>query len=190
MTWLFKIDQVNSWAYLDNFLSSDECQTIISIGKNKNTTQALISKQNVEDISIRKNKVSWLDEEDSLNWLYPKMTDAIIALNNQFFGFDLYGFTEKMQFTEYSELNDFYDQHIDSMYASKIRKLSIVIQLSDHETYEGSELEIYTGSKPDIMKKSQGTLIAFPSYTLHKVTPLTKGKRYSLVAWIGGPNFK
>ena len=44
--------------------------------------------------------------------------------------------------------------------------------------------------KWEAMTKKQGTLIAFPSYTLHEVTPLISGTRYSLVAWLGGPTFK
>jgi PKHD-type hydroxylase len=189
MTWLFKLDEVNPWAYADKFLTPEECQKIIDIGNNKNKIEAKIGNKNDANISYRKNHIAWLDEND-IDWLYPKMTDAINYLNNNYFNFDLYGFTENLQFTEYNELNDFYDKHTDSMFKGKIRKLSIVIQLSDPETYEGSNLEIYLASDPVVIQKTQGSLIAFPSYILHKVTPLTKGKRYSLVAWISGPNFK
>ena len=49
---------------------------------------------------------------------------------------------------------------------------------------------MYFSDTPNVAMKEQGTLTAFPSYVLHEVTPLTKGTRYSLVAWIGGKDFK
>ena len=70
------------------------------------------------------------------------------------------------------------------------RKLSISIQLSDPAGYSGSELEISVNGVPIIAPRDQGTLIAFPSFVLHKVTPLLVGKRYSLVAWVHGPKWK
>ena len=72
----------------------------------------------------------------------------------------------------------------------KDRKLSFSIQLSDPSMYEGSELKIYNGNDPIIAKKELGTMNFFSSYMLHEVTPIEKGKRYSLVGWINGPKFK
>jgi PKHD-type hydroxylase len=68
------------------------------------------------------------------------------------------------------------------------RKLSLVCQLSDPSEYEGGELQINTGEifTPE---KQKGTVILFPSYLLHRVTPVTKGTRRSLVLWIEGPAF-
>jgi PKHD-type hydroxylase len=76
------------------------------------------------------------------------------------------------------------------MFNGTVRKLSFVIQLSDPKDYKGGELQIHLSDTPEVMKKEQGTLIAFPSYILHEVTPITKGKRYSLVGWITGKPFK
>jgi PKHD-type hydroxylase len=169
--------------------TKDECEQIIQIGNNKNKEVALIGGGKFSS-DIRKNKISWLEPNEELSWIYRRMTDVITNLNNNFFQFDLYGFTEKLQFTEYNAPGDKYSQHIDKSFNSPIRKLSIVVQLTDDCMYEGCDLKLHLSSKPDIMKKNQGTLIAFPSYILHEVTPITKGTRYSLVSWIGGPNFK
>jgi PKHD-type hydroxylase len=68
--------------------------------------------------------------------------------------------------------------------------LSVSIQLTDPSEYEGGDLYLYDEDKGMLMNKSQGTLILFPSFVLHEVTPITKGERNSLVAWITGPNFK
>ena len=70
------------------------------------------------------------------------------------------------------------------------RKLSVVVQLSDPEEYEGGELKLHTSYDPIIIKKERGMIVSFPSYTLHEVAPVTKGERYSLVAWVHGPAFR
>jgi PKHD-type hydroxylase len=76
------------------------------------------------------------------------------------------------------------------MYNGTVRKLSFVLQLSDPKDYKGGELQIHLGEEPTVMKKEQGALFAFPSPTLHEVTAITKGRRYSLVGWITGKPFK
>ena len=71
-----------------------------------------------------------------------------------------------------------------------VRKLSISIQLTNPEDYEGGELYLYNDDKGNLMDKTQGTLIIFPSYVLHEVMPVTKGERNSLVTWVTGKQFK
>ena len=71
-----------------------------------------------------------------------------------------------------------------------IRQLSISIQLTDENNYEGGNLELLQSDKADKMEKTQGKLIMFPSFVQHRVTPVTKGERNSLVIWVTGNNFK
>ena len=71
-----------------------------------------------------------------------------------------------------------------------IRKLSFSLQLSDPEDYNGGDLVIYNGNKPVKTKRQRGYMLVFPSFSVHEVTKLTKGTRYSLVGWIAGENFK
>ena len=70
------------------------------------------------------------------------------------------------------------------------RKLSLVVQLSDPFEYEGGNLQIKTGQEEQNVRKQRGLIVAFPSYVLHQVTPVTTGSRQSLVAWVSGPAFK
>ena len=111
-------------------------------------------------------------------------------MNKRFFGFDLYGFTEGLQFTNYQAPTGRYDSHVDRAFDTSIRKLSITIQLSNPKDYEGGNLELINSNKPTICEKEQGKLYAFPSFVLHRVTPIIKGERNSLVGWITGKNFK
>jgi PKHD-type hydroxylase len=115
-------------------------------------------------------------------------------LNGQFFQFDLYGFNEDMQYTVYDgEQQGHYTWHLDDSGKNTQRgprKLSLVIQLSDPSDYEGGELQLQTGPDPTIVDKAKGLVAAFPSYTLHRATPVTKGIRKTLVVWITGPAFR
>jgi PKHD-type hydroxylase len=70
------------------------------------------------------------------------------------------------------------------------RKLSMVLQLSDPSEYDGGDLEFYVQSEPIKAEKKKGIVYVFPSWVLHRVTPVTRGTRRSLVMWIAGPKFK
>ena len=99
---------------------------------------------------------------------------------------------QSLQFTSYDAKDKgFYQKHIDMMYkGTGTRKLSLTVQLSDGADYEGGDLLLHYKNDPDVGFRNQGTATFFPSWMLHEVTPVTKGKRYSLVAWIQGPRFK
>ena len=105
--------------------------------------------------------------------------------------FDIVGFGEGLQVGTYiSDNNGHYDWHIDCDSSTSFRKISMSIQLSDPNDYEGGELQLFTKKTITTLPKDKGTIIFFPSFLLHRVTPVTKGKRISLVAWITGPQFK
>jgi PKHD-type hydroxylase len=187
--WAFNLDQLENWAYMDKLFSSEECAKIIEIGEKKVLSKASISNNEGLD-GIRNSKVSWLYSIDDMDWAYRRVTDAVMSLNNQYFKFDLFGFIEGFQFTRYDAPSDFYGMHIDKALNGVVRKLSLTIQLSDPQYYEGGELALQFSKEPDIMPKEQGKMIVFPSYVLHEVKPVTQGTRYSLVAWISGTPFK
>ena len=175
---------------LPNFLTKEECEIIIDYANKKNKNIAGVG-NNYIDKKTRKNKIVWFGEKDgSLSWLYKKIASFVFDENTKHYKFDLYGLTEDLQFTIYDTIDDHYKWHYDSG-GAQVRKLSLSIQLSDPKDYEGCELEFIeseNGNK-DLLKP-QGTIILFPSYLAHRVTSLTSGTRYSLVSWIGGPNFK
>lgn len=146
-----------------------------------------------EDLTrIRRSKVSWLNNSPDMAWVFEKLAHAVSSLNAQFFGFDLVGFGEPLQLTNYDQSDHgMYGWHQD--YGSKnapSRKLSLVLQLTDPAQYEGGNLQIMTNGEPQTMRKQRGLIVAFPAYTVHQVTPVTQGSRQSLVAWITGPSFK
>jgi PKHD-type hydroxylase len=186
-SWNFKLDKVNLYAYWNDAFTKEECEKIIQIAKDK----GLIKGKTMGESDVRKSKVSWLYSCDDMEWVFRRVTDIILNLNERFFGFDIFGLNEGFQFTNYKapgQINteNMLIEHIDFV----VRKLSVSIQLTDPKEYEGGELYLYDDDKGTLMDKKQGTLILFPSYVLHEVMPVTKGERNSLVTWVTGNQFK
>lgn len=190
-SWPFNVDYVNNWAFAENVFSKQECKIIKNLGKNKFETATVVSGKDGLKVTkkMRESQVHFIYPSLETDWLYRKMTDLITSVNKDYFKFNLSGLNEGFQLTLYKK-NSFYVKHLDKNFNNKVRKLSLTIQLDDPKTYEGGDLLLHTQNKPEIMDKKQGTCIFFPSYILHEVKPVTKGKRYSLVCWVTGPNFK
>ena len=180
-------------AISDNFLTKEECEKVINyINKNKNLKKEGVTFAGKTRPNYRKSLIRWIDDKDGeeLSWLIEKFHAAFFEVNSNHYKFDLYGLTEPIQFTEYSTLKDKYDYHTDSTLGSQVRKLSATVQLSDENSYKGCNVEIKLENKNQILNRKQGSITIFPSYMLHRVTPLLEGTRYSLVTWAGGPRFK
>lgn len=194
--WPFIMDTTEYWAYWDNVFTPEECQQIIALGNSKIAEEASFIKNTSEGQeqlkadNIRDSNIVWLYAADNMSWAFSRLTDIITSINSQYFNFDLFGFVEGFQFTRYDAPAGNYGKHIDKVFGGPIRKLSITIQLSDPDDYEGGDLLLHYGVDPITAPREQAKLVAFPSYMLHEVTPVTKGTRYSLVAWITGAPFK
>lgn len=146
-----------------------------------------------EDLAkIRRSNVSWINNTPDTKWVFDKLAHVVSALNSQYYRFDLTGFGEALQLTNYDQSEQgMYGWHTDYGGGRNIsRKLSLVLQLADPSQYEGGNLQVITGMEPVNVRKQRGLIVAFPSYVLHQVTPVTQGNRQSLVAWISGPAFK
>jgi len=186
--WSLQRDYVERWAYADMVFTPEECQRIIGIANNYSLYKGTTFGGNSD--GIRNSNITFLHPSEDMFWVYERLTAVVNDLNNRFFKFDLFGFTESLQFTEYVSPAGKYGKHVDKAYNSVIRKLSVVIQLSEPSAYEGGDFEYYDSDKAEVLSRKQGTLLAFPSYSLHQVTPVTKGVRHSLVGWVSGTPFK
>ena len=192
-------DQTNYYWFQFGF-NYAEIKKMEKIIKNFPYQEALVETGNGEDISdkldtsIRKSKIKWLHPEaDTTEWIYERLMDMSLDANWQQWGFDLHHIRDSIQYTEYRENEGGeYKWHQDvGAYPLNYRKVSIVVQLSDDSEYEGGELQIMRDSKdPVTLPKQKGSVILFPSYMLHRVTPVTKGVRKSLVLWVGGSTFR
>jgi len=140
--------------------------------------------------NVRRSQVDWLGNTDETQWVFEKLAHVASRLNADNYRFELTGFGERLQLTNYDQSeNGMYGWHQD--YGGNVsRKLSMAVQLTDPSQYEGGNLQILTTDEAVNVRKQRGIIAVFPSYVLHQVTPVTQGSRQSLVAWVSGPAFK
>jgi len=140
---------------------------------------------------FRRSHVAWVPRSPMYQDLYDHIWNLGQAFNSRYYGFELTTFDSQMQVARYDASREGgYDWHIDFGPGAQLRKLSLSIQLSKPNAYEGGDLEFDVGLGPKSASRSCGLAIAFPSFIRHRVTPVTKGVRYSLVAWLSGPRFR
>jgi predicted 2-oxoglutarate/Fe(II)-dependent dioxygenase YbiX len=143
------------------------------------------------DAEVRRSHIAFLRNAPRYQWLYERVWDAAVECNQRFFGVDIHGIEGNIQLARYDS-NDrgFYDWHTDFGRVVPLRKISISIQLSASADYDGGDLELLFDRQPYRADRDRGTLIAFPGFVAHRVTPVTRGTRWSLVAWIVGPRWR
>jgi PKHD-type hydroxylase len=186
--WSLNANKLETFVTIEKAFSASECQDLVDRYKDKTGVATLDVEKRI-DHKYRDSNVYWVIPEEDES-LFRKLTDLVNYSNNEFFGFDLLGFSEGVQFTQYTQPGGFYTKHVDCLHKGSIRKLSLTVQLTDPNEYEGGDLLLHFKTDPVTAPRSQGTVTVFPSYLLHEVTPVTKGLRHSLVAWITGPQFK
>jgi PKHD-type hydroxylase len=208
----------NHYFCFQNALSPRFCDELIKYGTSQQEQQALtggeivkikesssLSEEDLKDLKKKRDSnVVWLEDR----WIYKEIQPYIHKANRDAgWNFD-WDWSESCQFTKY-KLNQFYDWHCDSWEGpytnpqnkdtyGKIRKLSVTCSLSAPEDYEGGELEFdFRNMDPDksTIKKCKeilprGSIVVFPSHVWHRVKPVTKGTRYSLVIWNLGYPFR
>jgi len=140
-------------------------------------------------VDIRRSRVAWVNNQSVRNMLY----EFVDIANTNAFHVHVYKKAD-IQYTEYlSSEQGHYGLHHDIDWNSNNnfdRKLSVTVQLSDSTEYEGGDFTFSEVESPNQTSKDKGTVLVFPSYLQHKVTPVTKGERKSLVAWFEGPQWK
>ena len=183
--------QIEPWVWWEGAFTEQELNWLQDKAKRaENNAQVGGGGSGVVDSNIRRSQVSWLNNSPDTKWVFDKLADVVSKMNAQHFRFDLTGFGETLQLTNYDQSeNGMYGWHQD--YGGGIsRKLSMAVQLTDPAEYEGGNLQVMTAANPQNIRKQRGLIAIFPSYVLHQVTPVTQGSRQSLVAWVSGPAFK
>jgi PKHD-type hydroxylase len=183
--------KIESFAWWENAFTPAQLDWLQNKAKEA-CEPAQIGGENGElDNKVRRSELNWLYKDAECAWVFERLAHVASSLNADYFGFDLTGFGEALQLTNYHEARQgTYVWHQDCGSSGVARKLSMVLQLSDPDEYEGGELQILTKKEPTSIQKKRGLITVFPSWTLHQVTPVVKGTRQTLVAWISGPSFK
>lgn len=143
------------------------------------------------DGAVRSSRVTWVNFEQANVWLYQRVAEAVAGVNAEHYRFDLTGIGEPIQLARYeSGEKGHYDWHQDYGVTQVSRKLSVTVQLTDPESYDGGDLQIMTSSKVAQPGRERGLAIVFPAYQVHRVSTVERGARHSLVAWVSGPAFR
>jgi len=172
----------------------EQCREIIASGRAQRPLVAGIGMDNPKktgtDTSKRVTTISWIPFKE-MSHMYEELDTFIQKANKNHFGFEDIRITENAQFTEYPQ-GGFYDWHMDCdvtmAHEPPIRKISMTLLLNDPSEFEGGDLQLMGPEKTIPLK--QGHAICFASFLNHRVRPVTKGMRQSLVVWFGGSPFK
>ena len=178
------------FVYYEDLFLPHEINQILGLWQENDTFQAELSGGEVHKDDLRKSSVMGIDNEPQNSWLYQKLASIAVSANNEKYWFDLLGFHEELQLARYVE-GDFFEWHLDfGPGEPSSRKLSMSIQLSDPDEYEGGDLQFMVNQNIITAPRKKGTIIVFPSFIIHRVTPITKGTRQSIVGWVTGPPFR
>ena len=172
-----------------------QCEMIIAAGRAEPKQNAGVgNKEGIKggkvDTKTRTSHISWIPFKKMID-MYKDIERTMKTTNGNHFGFDGMQITELAQYTEYPE-GGFYEWHVDNdvnfEHEPPVRKISMTCLLSPESEFEGGDLEL--GKPGNVAKLKQGHAIFFASFINHRVTPVIKGNRKSLVMWFGGPPFK
>ena len=193
----------SEWAYYDSLIPAEECQAIIDDALQQNPTSGTVGIEDSEvNASIRHGEVIFLQRRDPAFVHVFQMIDYFVAeANDEWFGVDYNREgARSLQFSVYrgdtEKGGHYYHAHQDTSLVSgdrpTQRKLSVTVQLSDPDDYEGGDfLMHYVSAHPpaDVIRR-RGTVLVFPSLVVHEVSTVTSGTRYSLVGWYPGPGWR
>lgn len=174
---------------------NDYCDTLElhkgKIGLDENSESSI-------NTNTRNSNICFFNPTQENSWIFHRFNGVIEQLNDQFYGFDLQGY-DHIQYGIYDESEQqHYNWHMDTFLGSNphkdlMRKLSITFLLNEPNVdFEGGEFEINTGNHetPTVTETKKNRAICFPSWMIHRVKPVTKGIRKSLVIWVTGPKFR
>ena len=172
----------------------DQCNQIIASGRAQKPQEAKVGMNKpgggAADTKKRVTKISWIPFKE-MGHMYQDLNEFIQKANENHFGFGDIQITENAQFTEYPE-GGFYNWHMDCdvnmEHEPPVRKISMTVLLNNPAEFEGGHLELMAPGKFANLK--QGHAICFASFLNHRVNPVTRGMRQSLVVWFGGKAFR
>ena len=207
----------NYFYYWQSAIPPRICDMIVRYGKEQKKIMAITGglgrDRDLNKAPLTKNEIKYLKKKRDSNivwfndrWIYKEIHPYVHQANVKAGWNFIWDYSESCQFTIYKK-GQYYDWHCDSWdkpYAEgftkgKIRKLSVTVSLTDPKEYKGGELEFdFKQQDPDKPREirtckeilPKGSIIVFPSFVWHRVKPVTKGVRHSLVVWNLGYPFQ
>jgi PKHD-type hydroxylase len=177
---------------VDGIFSNAELDQINAMAMKLPGKPVAVGRDQAVNPEVNRSTVRWLEPNRETERLYQGILNAISILNSQVYQFDIHGIDEPLYHVTYPASNQgHYAWHVDqALRNAPARKLSITFQMTDPGEYEGGDLEFNARGEIEKAPRGRGKLVLFPSYLLHRVTPVTRGSRSALVTWIVGPKFR
>lgn len=183
-----------TWVQYDDVITKAQCKQLIEAGKTNGLYDAKINDEGTDkpdyyDPDVRNCQLAKIPFQQLL-WMEDLLSEALSEINFSNYNFDLVGFSD-LQMIEYNK-GTYFKRHLDNFLGEMEyqRKITFIIQLTDPDEYVGGDLVVYTHEDEEIMTRKQGSLIVFPSYTMHEVREVLSGTRHSIIGWVLGPDFK
>ena len=205
-----------TWCYWTNAFSKEELKkvtdlmdsvdlergTTVGTREDANANNKVIHTQEPNE-KVRVSDVKFWNYDNGqgdADFIFYRLNSVIENINNQFYNFDINGY-ESFQYTVYhGHEKGKYDFHQDTIMGKNLppdmhecRKLSVTFLLNEPGVdFEGGEFQINTGEEKNAesVQMKKGDIIVFPSFLIHRVSPVTKGTRKSIVVWVVGPKFR
>ena len=145
-----------------------------------------------DSYSTNNRDIAYINPQPYSKWLYDLLFPLALEANEKVFHFDIDIVTDSIHYVIYPEDGGHLDWHMDvGAHGVNKRKLAMTVQLSDSSDYEGGDFQIWMGGKDYMtVPREKGDVIVFPSFCMHRVTPITRGERRCLVFWTGGRPFR
>jgi PKHD-type hydroxylase len=182
---------VNNQSHPHFAFTPEECDAVISFANEDYADPGSIgvgSKGSVNK-EIRNVNLYRIPLTDNTKWIFDKVSRVVSFANADYFKYEIMGITHELQLLHYESGSEpgHYNWHMDvGPMTSATRKISVSIQLTDPNAYEGGELTVNSNGQELMADDSQGTLNLFPSYCMHRVAPMKEGERWALVIWVHG----
>jgi PKHD-type hydroxylase len=178
--------------FTDEMISHLENMVYSNYTFSKGRTGVLELGNDTDSYETNNRDIAYIKPADHSKWLYDLLFPIALEANKQFYHFDIDIVTDPIHYVIYPEDGGHLDWHMDvGGFGVNRRKLAMTVQLSDPNDYEGGDLQIWGGGKEPIsIKRNKGDVTVFPTFLLHRVTPITRGQRKILVFWTGGRQFR
>ena len=191
------------WAYYESLLSAAECRAIVDCASRRSPETGTVGLGKAEvNKGIRHGEVIFLSRSDpEFHQVFQMLDFCVDEANDEWFGvsYNRHG-ARSLQFSIYRAEAEgsghYYNPHQDTSLVSgdrpTQRKLSVMVQLSESDDYDGGDFQMYhvAAHPPAGVIRKRGTVLIFPSLILHGVSEVTRGTRYSLVGWYPGPRWR
>lgn len=142
--------------------------------------------------------IAYLYPDPNTQGLYDYLENLVHKANQDTYNFNISYVTDPIHYVIYPEDGGHLTWHMDIGAGTvNLRKLAMTVQLSDPDDYVGGDFQIWMGGDENTdsesvvtLSREKGDVLIFPTYLMHRVTPITKGQRKALVFWTGGEPFR